>query len=570
MNTTTRPFFASFFSTLALAAAALGQAFEEAMTLVPEDAVGIVTVPSLIRLNGSLADMLERSGRSEAVIAGRPVDMLAAQLGLSAAFDEHGPFVMWWEGNGEDEMLVFAVPVADADRFLNANLTRAEGKGEDAWMWDEELMYARSTGKHVLLSGNPDTVRNYTPGQGIVKKMREALGETHFGTLAKADMAIWAGPDALREMQKRGVEGAELATNGNAIEGMSPEMTKQFMDRMNGMGEGLEQLAIAIDADALAMSTRIITMFDPESMLGKTCAGGTPSGTGKLLDLIPDNPFYVAMGVDISGLGGVQRFIDLAKMASIENIEVPSWVIDMGNELEGIQFAAFPSKLGIAMGGIMNDSSLVIKTSRPDMARDLLGKSIEGFSGVSGMTRRITSWTPDAKLRKGGTADEFSIKEEMVEKSMRPEGSRSGDWAMQNMINGLVFGPRGMMGLAKEVPNGLVLTFSRRPDVLQRAIDSASGGQSLASDPVISAMRGWMVPNPDLEAFVDIGRIGKLARQMTKLIPGANGMPIPIPENIPPVGFGMSVGDATVEMGIVVPSEVIGAMVGLSMQRGFN
>ena len=570
MNRTKRPLLASLFSTLALTAAALGQAFEEAMTLVPEDAVGIVAVPSLIRLNGGLADMLERSGRSEAVIAGRPVDMLAAQLGLSAAFDEHGPFVMWWTGNGEDEMLVFAVPVADAERFLNANLTRVEDKGDDAWMWDEELVYARSAGQHVLLSGNPDTVRNYTPEQGIAKRMREELGEKHFATLAKADVAIWAGPDALREMQERGVEGADIATNGNAIQGMSPEMTKQFMDRMQTMGEGLEQVAIAIDADALAMSMRILTVFDPESALGKTCAGGTPSGTGKLLDLIPDNPFYGAMGIDISGIGGVQRFIDLAKMASIENIEVPSWVIDMGNELEGIQFAAYPSKLGIAMGGIMNDSALVIKTPRPDMARDLLGKSIEGFSGVSGMTRRITSWNPDAKLRKGGTADEFSIKEEMVEKSKRPEGSRSGDWAMQNMISGLIFGPRGMMGLAKEVPSGLVMTFSRRPDVLQRVVESSSGGQSLSSDPVIAAMRGWMVPQPDLEAFIDVGRIGKLARQMTKLIPGAGGMTIPIPENIPPLGFGMAVGDATVEMGIVVPSEVIGAMVGLSMQRGFN
>ena len=152
MNRTTRPLLASLFSTLAFTAAALGQAFEEAMTLVPEDAVGIVAVPSLIRLNGGLADMLERSGRSEAVIAGRPVGMLAGQLGLSAAFDEHGPFVMWWTGNGEDEMLVFAVPVADAERFLNANLTRVKDKGDDAWMWDEELMYARSAGQHVLLS----------------------------------------------------------------------------------------------------------------------------------------------------------------------------------------------------------------------------------------------------------------------------------------------------------------------------------------------------------------------------------------------------------------------------------
>ena len=570
MNNTKRPLLANLFCTLTLTAAASGQAFEQAMSLVPEDAVGIFAVPSLIRLNGGLSDMLDRSGRSEAVIAGRPVDMLAAQLGLSAAFDEHGPFVTWWTGNGEDEMLVFAVPVADSERFLNANLTRVEDKGSDAWMWDKELVYARSAGQHVLLSGNPDTIRNYVPGDGISARLKRELGENHFGTLAKADVAIWAGPDALREMQERGVEGAEKATGGNAMQGMSPEMTKQFMDRMNTMGEGLEQIAIAIDADALAMSMRILAVFDPNSALGKTCAGGTPSANGKLLNLIPDNPFYCAMGIDVSGIGGVQRFIDLAKMASIDLLEIPSWVIDMGAQLEGIQFAAYPSKLGIAMGGMLNDSSLVIETSRPDMARDLLGKSVEGFAGVAGMTRRTTSWTPDAKLRKGGTADEFSIKEEMVEKSQRPEGSRSGDWAMQNMISGLIFGPRGMSGLAKQVPGGLVMTFSKRPDVLQRAIDSASGGSSLANDPVISAMRGWMVPQPDLEAFIDIGRIGKLARQMTKLIPGAGGMSIPVPENIPPLGFGMAVGDAKVEMGIVVPSEVVGAIVGLSMQQGFE
>ena len=125
-------------------------------------------------------------------------------------------------------------------------------------------------------------------------------------------------------------------------------------------------------------------------------------------------------------------------------------------------------------------------------------------------------------------------------------------------------------GLAHTAPDGLVMTFSRRPDVFQRALDAASGGEGLSSNPVISAMRGWMVEKPDVEVFVDIGRISKLVNQMAKIIPGANQMTLPIPEDMPPIGFSMSVENSRVDTATVIPSEVIGAGIGTAMRQGLG
>ena len=571
MRSTAQALLLVFTAICTFAAPARAQVLEKALAMVPEDAVGVVVVPSLMRLNADLTDMLERSGRSEAVIAGRPVDMLAAQLGLSAAFDDRGSFLAWWAGNGEDEMLVFAVPVADADRFLNANLTREEAIGPDAWRWGSgEIVHARSVDKHVLLSGNAELVRNYQAGPGIGIQIRKNLGEQAFAMMESADVSIWTGADGLREMRERGTAGADVAVETQRAPGMSEEMARQIVDRANDLGEGLEEVLITIDSDALAMAIKTVTIFDPDSALGKATVGGPATSTGSLLGRLPPNPYYFAVGADISGLGGVERFVDFAKLASIDDLELPEWVLEMGSHLQGIQFAVYPSKLGLAMGGVLNNAAMVVETSDPAMAEDLLKNAVIGFSGDEGMIRRKTTWTNEKKLSNGTTAQGFSVKESLLPKSERPEGSRSGDWAMQKMINGMVFGSRGMQGLAKQIPDGLVLTFSQRPDVFQHALDAASGGEGLSSDSVITAMRGWMLKDSDVEAFIDIGRIGKLVNQIAKIIPGASQMTMPIPESMPPIGFSMSVGDSRVETATILPSEIIGAGIGMAMRQGLG
>ena len=69
---------------------------------------------------------------------------------------------------------------------------------------------------------------------------------------------------------------------------------------------------------------------------------------------------------------------------------------------------------------------------------------------------------------------------------------------------------------------------------------------------------------------MESGRIGKLVTQLTKIIPGASQMALPIPEDMPPIGFAMEVGDSRVETATILPSEVIGAAIGTAMRQGLG
>ena len=555
-------------SCLFLGGTTVGQTLDDALALVPEGAAGFMAVPSLIRMNADMTEMMERSGRSEALLVGRPLDMLAAQLGVTAALDERGMFVGWWTGKGDT--MVLAIPVADAERFLTSNLTREQDVADDAWRWEDQSVFARKLDKHVLISTDAAVVRGYDPGNGIANRARTSLGDGNYDMLKQADLAIWAGPDAIAEMRTMGRAGAQAALESEQLPGGDRPMTRQMVERMDELGEGLQQVALAVDMDALALGMKGVAVFDPNSAIGKAATGGTRAAGDSLLSRLPENPFYIATDIDIQGMGGVQRFVDLTRLMGTEDLELPAWVLDMGPHLQSLQFAIYPSKLGLAMGGVLNDASMFVQTSKPEMARELLEEWVKSADGVDGMIRRTSTWTPDKALRKGGSADEFTIREELLPKNERPEGSRSGDWAMENMINGLIFGPKGMQGLARTVSDGMVVTFSRRPDVLDRATSGATGGPSLASDPVISAMRGWFIDNPDMELFIDVGRIGKLANQMMKVIPGGGGMAISIPEEMPPIGVAMGVDQGNVSMSMVIPSEVIGAMVGMASRGEFG
>lgn len=566
-------------SALALAAAlgslgvASAQTFEKAMSLIPEYAVGMVAIPSLERLNNDLTDLLDRSGRSETVLAGRPIDMMAALVGFSAAFDDRGTFVAWWAGDGKDEMLVFAVPVANSERFLSANLTRDEADAPNAWRWGSgELVYARDLGSHVLLSASSDLVRTYDAGKGLGPTLQEKLGDKGVALLEGADIAIWSGARGLEEIRARGEAGAVEAVDQDEEQDgrFSPEAIIEALARARVIGEGVEQVALGIDADALALSIKTYVRFDSESDLGRATVGGDSSVKGGLLARLPENPYYAAVGIDIKGLGGVERFIDLAMLASIEDLTLPDWVVEMGAKLNGVQFAAYPSKLGLAMGGVLNDSSLVIESEDPSMLEALVEAAIKGANGNDGMIRRTTTWTNNKELKDGLVADEFTLKTALRPKAERPEGARSGDFAMQNMINGLIFGSRGVQGLLKTTDDLMVVTFSRRPDVLERALAAATREGGLGEDPVITAMRGWMLADPDIEVFIDVGRLGALARQLMKLIPGVEETVIPFPEDMPPIGLALSLDGSTLETAAVLPSEVVGAAIGMGMQQALS
>ena len=542
----------------------------DVLDLVPADAIAWAVSPSLSRINADLADLIDRANRPELAVAGRPVDVLVSQFGVAAGFDERGSLAIWSPTVEDllDGVGVVAVPVESATRFLQANFTAEPDGGPDAYRRpDGTLLFTRTLEQHVLLSPRRDLVDGWKASDGGVDGITTAFGGPAVQDMRRADLLLRIDGDAMAKVQE--VVRSEAMNRGEDVVAALPLNTTAIADRFQSAVGGAEDILVAIDADALALGVRGWTRYAAGSDVAEVAR--TVQKSGSPLRLLPPGPFYLAAGIDFRSFGGAAGFERIRRILG-DDLPLPASIMDLGPHLDSIAFATRPSKLGVAMGGILNDASLVIATDQPEAARTAMEEGVVSLDGVQGAIERTATFERSVTQRKGGVADQITVKAEIAPENEREAGSRVGDASIELTATRLVFGPRGWLGLGKEVDGAYLVTFSRRPDVMDRTDVAATGGEGLDSDPVLSAMRSWMPANAGMQAFLDLGRLASLARQVAKLVPGAAEMIPDLAAAMPPVGFGLDLvpGDgetARIEWGLVIPSEVIGAGAGLGLSE---
>jgi hypothetical protein len=519
-------------------------------------------------LNADLADMLDRANRPELAVAGRPIDVLVSQFGISAGFDERGALVAWTtsavamtEGDG-----VIAIPVEDAGRFIQANFKPDPKEQAMAYRWkDGELVFVKSIDTHVLISTRREYLVEWKPDAGTFGALEGRFGTDAAKEMRSTDLLFWIDGGVLAKTR----EAAIAAADANGLEiGVAGLAGNEAMQRL---GDDAEDFVISVDVDALAIGLRSWTRFSSGgawSNLAKSATGGLDR---PLLGRLPMQAFYMAMGIDFAGFGGYQGMMDVLEVLDIDTSELPDWMATIGPSMRGMEFAMYPSKLGVAMGGALNDASLLMDTTDPEALRNAIGTAIEGMQGVTGAIERKTVWETDATQRKGGTADEFAMTSEIAPSNRRTDEGTVGDASLQLTVEKMLFGPRGLKGLGQTVGDGYVMTFSRRPDVLQRSIEAGTAGGGLSSDPVLASMQSWLPTDPDFKMFIDVGQLGKLARQIAALFPGGAELIPELPLSMPPIGVGVAFGlvdeKASLEWAVVVPSEVVGVAVGNAIEQ---
>ena len=562
------PVFGLLVAISAILRPAAADRLDEALGLVPSDAVAWAVVPSMSALNADLADMLDRANRPELAVAGRPIDVLVSQFGISAGFDERGSLVAWTmsaaaltDGEG-----VMAIPVEDADRFIQANFKPDPKQEPMAYRWkDGELVFVKSIETHVLISVQRAYLADWKPDAGTSASLQRRFGADATMAMRSTDLLMWIDGSVLEKTREAAIAAAEANELEIGMAGLGGN------DLIQRLGEDAEDFVISVDVDALAIGVRSWTRFSSDgawSSLAKDATGGLDR---PLLGRIPRQPFYMAMGVDFAGFGGYQGMMDVLEVLDVDQGMFPAWMAAIGPSMRGMEFAMYPSKLGVAMGGALNDASLLLDTTDPETLRRTIGTAIEGMQGVTGAIERKTAWETDAKQRKGGTADEFTMTSEIAPSDRRTAAGTVGDASLQLTVEKMLYGPRGLKGLGQVIGDGYVMTFSRRPDVLQRAMEAGTAGGGLSSDPVLVSMQSWLPPNPDFEMFIDVGQLGKLARQIAALFPGGSEMIPALPRSMPPIGVGVAFGlvdqKASLEWALVVPSEVVGVAVGNAIEQ---
>jgi hypothetical protein len=323
--------------------------------------------------------------------------------------------------------------------------------------------------------------------------------------------------------------------------------------------DGLLDGVISIDLDPLGVSMRTYAVMAPDGPLGKATAGG-PRGEPARLSHLPKGPFVIALAADMRGLGGGGAFIDLASQVPGAPA-VPDWVRENRDLIEGMEFAIYPSKLGIAGGGMLNEAIAWLATREPSKARTLLRDWMKGLAGIDGATERKVTWEEGRALKDGTVTDAYAVVDAPAPKDATPAaGRRKGMDPMQRMARAMVFGPRGPHGFAKEMPGGLVITFSQRPDVLQRSIRGAEGRETLQAEPVIEALGPWIAPESDIVGYVGVGSLLSMVRQAANSFPGMSLRIPDAPPSLEPVAFSVEVQDGRVETGTMIPTAVIGVI----------
>jgi len=537
-----------------LAALALGGALragdpikvDAALDLVPPDALSFMLVADPKGASDDIAQCLARMDRPEVTMMGRPIDMLKAQAGIGAGFDDRGPVVAWWQASpaGVDAPPVPVVIVATTDpaQFLEANFTPAKDVGDDAWRRDGIVIHARVADRLVVMSPDAAPVRDWKASPGFAARLRSRLGDRAIPLIHGAEFVAWAGPEALASMREQSRMAMEAQAGDRADD----------LRRMTQVAEGMTDAMVAVDVDPLGLSIRTLSVFDPASRMGQLTRGGTvpAEARGAGVDRLPGAPNYLAIAIDLRGLGGGGPFLELMQLLGADAM-VPGWMAEHRDLVDRVQVALYPSRLGLAQG-LLNDSAVFVETKDPERTKALWRQWIESLGGRDGGITRSAKWEESRALRGGGEVSAFEVTEEEVAAG----DDAGGNAAMMRMGKQLVIGPRGFIGFVRVVPGGLVMTFSQRTDVLGRAVEAAGGSKTLAQQGTVRALRRWLVPDADVEGFVGVGPIIRMASAAAASFGVASAV-IEVPENLEPVAFAMSVQEGRVETAAMVPTGVL-------------
>jgi len=559
-----------FLALLIAAPCAAGNA-EAALAHVPPQAISFVIIPDLARAGADLSETLARMNRPETSVLGKPVEQLKGWLGVGEGFDERGSVIAYSTAIADAKA---GEPQAEWTLLLPASdpkaLAASLGMDADgALTFMGQPAFAAIGASHVIVSESADLAKGHDAKGGSAASFMKLVGDDLRVRVDEAELLAWSGPVALGHAKAMGEQAATLAEQRAAEQGMPTGgfagRTEDLQRLSNAFLGSLEHGILLVDIDALGLALRPIAVLAPEGTLAKAFAAGE-SGPAPFSHL-PKASLYGALSIDVRAVGGGAALKALAAAIDPSGAVLPAWLLDAADRVDGVQLGAYPSKLGVMAGGLLNDSSLVVVTKDPAGVEAVFKEHLMQMGGVTGGLKLTPGWEDARALKDGTTASAFELKPEPVADDGQAQEAAAS--AMQMLATQAIFGNRGMHGFARVGNGGLIVTYSQRLDVLTRATDAQAGrGATLADDAVVKSMMQWMVAKPDVVGFLGVGQLFKAARQIAGSFGGGADMLPAVPSRAEPIGMAIDVRDGRIEGAVVVPTVVLAAMVEFVADQG--
>ena len=531
-----------------------------ALKLIPPDAVAFAAISDLQRANSEVAGLIAAMDLPESVLAGKPIDQLKALLGVAGHFDDAGALVVWMQMRDGLPVGVLAIPTDDSAAFIAANLlpfVSEDGPAapEGALGFHGTPVFARAAEKHALVSTDRSLVDSYEPGVGLAASLTARIGAAGVKALERGEFCAWTDGAALAQV--RGGDGADGPVSVMGVElsrsprSLTLSASVQGADAQAPADPWASDLAVAIDVEPLGVCARTFIKPAEGSALSKLAAATGGTRPASFSDL-PAQRAYFALAFNPPTGSSIADAIP-------EGVPLPpavlAWITGAGELVTQVQLAAYPSKLGILAGGFLNDSAMVMLSPKPTELRDFLRDQLQALPPESEGVRRSVKWEDARQLKDGTTVAAFEVKETALGAN-GGAGAQAQLFAAQAMVRQALLGPRGLHGFVRCTSDAVVVTFSQRQDVLERATAAAAaGGKTLEGEEIVRAIRPWLLDQPHFIALLWSGQVARAIEQVAGSF-GAGGM-ISLPVDLDPVGFAARIEGGCIDTAIMVPTSVM-------------
>ena len=130
----------------------------------------------------------------------------------------------------------------------------------------------------------------------------------------------------------------------------------------------------------------------------------------------------------------------------------------------------------------------------------------------------------------------------------------------------MIAGPGGFGGFMAELDHSLVMTMSKNPRLMESAIEAAEHGGGIGNNPAILAAAEHLPANRALEMYVGVEEMFVMFGAMAAM--GQLPIQVDLPETVPAIAMGLSIGRGGALGMVFVPMEVLEVAGQLAGQGG--
>ena len=450
--------------------------------------------------------------------------------------------------DGEDADAVAIIPVRDYGAFVKN--FGGTGAGVDELKLDEKPIYVKNLdGGFAAVGPKKDLVEKFGGKPGNGKSHEALMGVTGKAIAESCDVVVVANIAKLSDKIKEGTQqfkdqmamGMAMMGNAGDLSGVDKFMDSFLRDATAGiLGFRVGESGVTFDAGA--------QFREGSELAGYLTSKGKAAG---LLSMLPDQPFLFAMAMDSSGPGMQKLMKDLKafgqKMQGGEGKEGVAGMFptDWAEKSDGFAFQIGTSPAPV--GGLFLNTVAYMKTAKPaDMAKNMK----DTITGMNGKTMDGVSFTTtyeEGVAAGSQKADAWSIKMQAD-----PENPQAD---MLNQVNFMLFGPGGLGGYSVPTDGGVVLTYSKNSDLLAQAVASAKGGANMGTEAEVKKIAAALPADRSFEGYIGVKSL--LDTALGVLGPAGIAPNVQVPDEIPPVGMGMTTHGGGFRMTLVVPTKVM-------------